>query len=376
MAKSLANFIVGIGANTDGFKEGMKEVNSGMLNVRTGALAAGAALATALTAVTGIAISTAKNINELDLQMQYSDASIQFAYNFGNAVERMGGQAQDAYGEIIEMQNALNAFQREGERTKLEAVAILGIDPSGLFNLENDLITFQSRLADIVSTSTSKQKLGIQDIFGLSDATMRLLEKGSIQVNAEMNISESYTGNIEKMVEDTREFTQEWNRTKQEAEGLANAITEKSLPAVTKMVQYTREAFKSIVYAFPGNSPEREESPEEVEQREIESNNRLKQWHNMLDAPAIDERPKPTAAGTLFPQILMQETAPEITHIQNNTITRSTGNDTAIRQPIQIQNHVTTTVELDKRRLGESVTEYQEEQYFMIEKGLIGTTVA
>lgn len=376
MAKSLANFIVGIGANTDGFKEGMKEVNSGMLNVRTGALAAGAALATALTAVTGIAISTAKNINELDLQMQYSDASIQFAYNFGNAVERMGGQAQDAYGEIIEMQNSLNAFQREGERGKLEAVAILGIDPSGLFNLENDLITFQSRLADIVSTSTSKQKLGIQDIFGLSDATMRLLEKGSIQVNAEMNISESYTGNIEKMVENTREFTQEWNRTKQEAEGFANVITEKSLPVVTKMVQYGREAFKSIVYAIPGNSPEREESPEEVEQREIESNNRLKQWHNMLDAPAIDERPKPTAAGALLPQILMQETAPEVTHIQNNTITRSTGNDTAIRQPIQIQNHVTTTVELDKRRLGESVTEYQEEQYFMIEKGLIGTTVA
>lgn len=376
MAKSLANFVVGIGMDAAGFKAGAKEVNSSMLGIRTGSLAAGAALATALTAVTGIAIGTAKSINELDLQMQYSDASIQYAYNFGNAVERLGGQASDAYGEIINMQKALNAFQREGASDKLEAVAILGIDPSGLFNLENDLITFQSRLADTLINATPKQKLGIQEIFGLSDATMRLLEQGSYQVNFEMGLSEQYTGNIENMTDASQELLSVWNRTKQEAEGFTNVIAEKSMPAMTKFIQYTREAFKSIVYAFPGNSPEREESPEEVEQREIESNNRLKQWHNMLDAPAIDERPKPTAAGALFPQILMQQDAPEVTHIQNNSVTTNNVAQQSIKQPIQIQNHITTSVELDKRKVGESVTQYQEEQYFIVEQGLVGTTVA
>lgn len=375
MAKSLANFIVGIGSDVTGFKDGMKEVNSGMLGVRTGALAAGAALATALTAVTGIAISTAKNINELDLQMQYSDASIQYAYNFGNAVERMGGQSQQAYGEIINMQKALNAFQREGERGKLESVAILGIDPSSLFNLENDLVTFQSRLADIVKTARPEQKLGIQEIFGLSDASMRLLEKGSIEMKVEMGLSEERTGNIEVMVEDSKDLVNEWVKLKEHAVGFNNEISKKAIPVLTEMVKSTNvgvETFNiarkkevdttkaiqasitvGLLNMFRKDEPVEREEPQQPVEREADA---------------------PSTGGFVLPQMLLQQASPEVTHVQNNSVTNQTITDTSIKQPIQIQNHITTTVELDKRQVGKIVTEFQEEEYFKIEQGLKGTT--
>ena len=378
MAKSLANFIVGIGSDVTGFKDGMKEVNSGMLGVRTGALAAGAALATALTAVTGIAISTAKNINELDLQMQYSDASIQYAYNFGNAVERMGGQSQQAYGEIINMQKALNAFQREGDKSKIDPLAKLGLSTNqmmGLFNLENDLVTFQSRLADIVKTARPEQKLGIQEIFGLSDASMRLLEKGSIEMKVEMGLSEERTGNIEVMVEDSKDLVNEWVKLKEHAVGFNNEISKKAIPVLTEMAKSTNVGVETFNIA----------RKKEVDTTKAIQASVVVGLLNMFrkDEPVEREEPRqpvereadaPSTGGFVLPQMLIQQASPEVTHVQNNSVTNQTITDTSVRQPIEIRNHITTTVELDERQVGMIVTEYQEREYFKIEQGLKGTT--
>lgn len=415
MARSLANFVVGIGADTSQFKQGMKEVNSGMLNVRTGALAAGAALATALTAVTGIAVKAASSINELDLRMQYTGSDIQHAYNLGNAVERMGGQASEAYEGILNMQNALNAFQREGESGKLEAVAILGIDPSGLFNMQNDLKAFQDNLADIVSTSTSSQKLGIQEIFGLSDATMRLLEKGSIRLNVELSESEGRTFNIEGMVEQSRELVEEWGKLKEHAEGFKNTVAEEAIPLLTRATKTASEiisgeyadklreereirysdkstfevigetlepiykstpiphAIDSILGAFPSFDDDDDES-DQIDSRILYEQSEVP----VIGDPILDY-PQPEINVDLssieIPKMLIHESQPEITHIQNNT-TIPASRQNAINQPIVIQNELRTVVELDKRKIGESVTEYQEEQNFLVMEGLKGTTIA
>lgn len=386
MAKSLANFVVGIGADVGGFKDGMKEVNSGLNGLRTSALTAGGILTTALTAVAGIAVSTASDIRDLDLQLQFTDVGIQRAYDYGNAVARMGGDAQTARDSIVGMQKALNAFQREGESGKLEAVAILGVDPSGLFNLQNDLNAFQSNLADIISTATSKQKLGLQDIFGLSDAEMRLLEKGSIGLDVELRSSMTRTGEIESMVEASRELTNEWGILKEHAKGFSNTISKEALPAVQSMLKsanvglgatniakekgYTTAQSSQIgimmgtMNMMKGWFEKPKEKPEKIETEE--QTRRRNEWENRLDAPTID--------GAERPQIIIERDVPTATPVKSNV--QSSTSTQSFSRPIEVHANITTSVELDKRKIGEAVTEYQEEQFFIDAEGFKTTTVS
>lgn len=378
MAKSLANFVVGIGADTSGFKDGMKEVNSGMNTIRSSALLAGTALTTALTAVTGIAFGTANEINDLSLQMQFTDATVQRAYNFGNAVQRMGGDAQTARDEFVQLQKTVDGLTVGDNWDKL-GIEMGKFDIVIDFNPKtDDLLTFQNRLADTISVATSKQKLQIQDVFGFSDATMRLLEKGSLGVELELQASMDRTGDIEKMVESSRDLVNEWGILKEHATGFKNVIAEETIPALTEAVKLASSGltnakvaqqqgegvidslrfgfmvtgFQKLDELFGGNE---ESKPDNTE------------------PPQQTEPSRPTSAGFLMPQIMIERDAPVMMQNPQSSVTTS---QQQVRQPIEITLNNTTSVELDGRKIGESVETYQQEQNFITLESFKTTTVA
>lgn len=397
MAKSLANFVVGIGADVGGFKDGIKEVNSGLNGLRSTALKAGGILTTALTAVAGIAVSTANDINDLDLKMQFTDADIQYAYDYGNAVARMGGDAKSARESLVNLQETVNALKVGDEWDKL------GIE-LGKYGMKMDfdpatdsMITFQKRLADLTATASSAQKLQIQNVFGLSDAEMRLYEKGAVGLDAEMFSSRTRTGEIESMLEASRELRNEWGILKEHVKGFANSISQEAVPELTTLtrtlgdilsgkyaedlreereirygdksnVEVIVETVEPIYKNTPiphmwdsfknalgfGDKPEKEEGPD----------SRL--LYEQSEVPVIGEPPSPT--------IIIEREAPRATPVKSNV--QSSTSSQSISRPIEVHANITTSVELDKRKIGEAVTEYQEEQFFIDAEGFKTTTVA
>lgn len=385
MAKSLANFVVGIGADVGGFKDGIKEVNSGLNGLRSTALKAGGILTTALTAVAGIAVSTANDINDLDLKMQFTDADIQYAYDYGNAVARMGGDAKSARESLVNLQETVNALKVGDEWDKL------GIE-LGKYGMKMDfdpttdsMITFQKRLADLTATASSAQKLQIQNVFGLSDAEMRLYEKGAVGLDAEMFSSRTRTGEIESMVEVSRELVNEWGILKEHAEGFSNTLAKNALPAVKNIVESTSVAFTSGMVAKEQGYT----TAQSVQMGTVLGiMNTFSDWFTGDDktdkrgeipatdntAPVIEQSEVPVIGEPPSPTIIIEREAPRATPVKSNV--QASTSSQSISRPIEVHANITTSVELDKRKIGEAVTEYQEEQFFIDAEGFKTTTVA
>jgi len=440
MAKSLKNFIVGIGLDAGKFKEGVANVNSSLNAMRSTAIRTGGRFAAAIGAIGASAITTARDVDDLSMKMQYTDVNPQFAYDFGHAVARMGGDAKTAQSEILEMQKALNAFQREGDRTKLEQVAIVGIDPSSLFNMQNDLETFQKNLANITKGASRKQKLRLQEIFGLDDATMRLLEKGGQGVKLEMEVSQSLTGSIEPLTEQSRELVAEWEKIKQSATGFGNELAQNSIPAVTDLLKKAGEvgtevagwyrSARDTTSTFTGDFVEKRKeykeasrikildrffrsTDEQLEKDSVITFEQAAQWRkdNPQEQPEPPkweqpeppkweqpeppkwEQPEPPKWEQPEPPKWEQPEPPKweqplISVNREALITpppqpqplqidlkEFTGKlQSQNSQPIQVNNTTAITVELDGRKVGESVTNYQETQNYIYEQGLMTTT--
>lgn len=286
--------------------------------MRTGALAAGAALTTALAAVAGIAMKTASEIQQLDLQMQFSDEGIQYVYNQGHALERLGGQASDATKEYLALQKVIDDLQVKGEGAAIyEDLAIIGIDPSSLLNVRN-VVEFQEKFADIISVSSDRVKRQAQEILGLSDASMRMYERGSTGMREMMADSEKLTGNIETMRDGAIEAREEWEKTKQTYTGVMNTISEKSIESgfLKGLAKAPVEAPKSLYNALPEfvrnwiESKPDDDNEEVIREQQI-NNNYNNQYQQKWEVPKIGE---PTEL-IIIDDIL---TVPNVTNIQNN----------------------------------------------------------
>ena len=106
------------------------------------------------------------------------------------------------------------------------------------------------------------------------------------------------------------------------------------------------------------------EKPEKIETEE--QTRRRNEWENRLDAPTID--------GDERPQIIIERDAPTATPVKSNV--QSSTSTQSFSRPIEVHANITTSVELDKRKIGEAVTEYQEEQFFIDAEGFKTTTVS
>lgn len=229
--KTLKSFLIGIGYDTKGLEAGDKKIQSSLQGIKSNALGVSAALIGAFGAGVGIVASTASKIDRLAAATQNMRTPISTVYNFGNAVEAMGGQASEALDALKRFEEFQNNFNLNGQDGSIDALAKAGIDVGALAATRGgDAMDFVRELERQYQGLNEGQRAQVQNALSFSDGIGRLLMEG--RTEARMAQASGNTGPIDQMTESARRFAESSTELSQKFEGLANELTEKFLPSL------------------------------------------------------------------------------------------------------------------------------------------------
>lgn len=223
MANVLTSFLIGIGFDTSKLDSGMKDVNSKMDGVKGSALKVSAALVGAFGAAAGSVVNTAGKIDQLALKTGNMRTSMQYVYNYGNALKRMGGDADDAKSSIANLETLLNNYHFNGQRGIFDDMNKASIDTLDLVNTYTGE-DFIAQLNRQLPGMTKEQRSVTQKTLGLSDAEIKTLSQDPVEFQASLAKSEELTGNIEGLTKNSRELMQNSADFSLAIEGITNEL--------------------------------------------------------------------------------------------------------------------------------------------------------
>lgn len=238
MANTLTNFLIGIGLSTDDFKRGEKEVLSGVGSMRSqilqlGAVAGGAFGFKALTV--GFADATA----EAGRFTQVFGGTVEDIRAFGQALEQEGGSLASLMSQIenLERMRAMTPAQIGG---LFAEAGIRGVDPSVILNAKSATDAYLA-LADVLERLSPKQRLPVADVFGLDEASIRLLSQGRDEVERIIERQREIRPLTDEMTEAGIKFNQQLIEFKNNVGQVVDEVSMKLVPALTTAFQFGNE---------------------------------------------------------------------------------------------------------------------------------------
>lgn len=231
MANVLTSFLIGIGFDTSKLDSGMKDVNSKMDGVKGSALKVSAALVGAFGAAAGSVVNTAGKIDQLALKTGNMRTSMQYVYNYGNALKRMGGDADDAKSSIANLETLLNNYHFNGQRGIFDDMNKASIDTLDLVNTYTGE-DFLAQLNRQLPGMTKEQRSVTQKTLGLSDAEIKTLSQDPIEFQASLAKSEELTGNIEGLTKNSRELMKNAADFSLAIEGITNELAKEFMSSL------------------------------------------------------------------------------------------------------------------------------------------------
>lgn len=256
MAKTIANFLVGIGLDTKDWEKGGKGVDRSLDGFKTKAGIAGTAIAAAFSAASLAAINAGKRADEFKLKFSQSDSSMKYAYNLGNAFKRMGADADQAYGAILSAEEKLDRL-RSGDKGVFDDLALAGIATGSYSTASTGEEMIKRLIEDLPSMNSYQQRVAAQS-FGLDAAGMNALRSGE-KLIALMDESGKHAENLDAAAEAGRKFNDQMARAGIIMDGIGdklavkilgpftglldsfNTFLEKNMPRVDQAVDYAGE---------------------------------------------------------------------------------------------------------------------------------------
>lgn len=240
MAKTIANFLVGVGLDTKNFDQGSRNVDTALSGFRSKAQLAGGALTAAFSAAGLAAISAGTKADEFMRRVEKFSTAPRFIYNLGNAFYKMGGQDDDAIKTIEKTEGILDAL-RKGDASALEAAGLAQVDVSQLQRAQNGEELLAS-LADVLSRTPNTthgefQRRSLAETFGLSNEGLKLLTQGRDAMYAAANEVDKYAGNLEKAAIAGRDYSQALAGVNLEFKKIGDTLAVAVLPQFTSLLR-------------------------------------------------------------------------------------------------------------------------------------------
>lgn len=241
MATTITNFLVGLGMDATEFNKGKRDVTSGLDSLRSkalqlGALAGGAFGAKALT----LGFAEAKdNMGKFAETFGVIPDDIQA---MGNALAQEGGSLE-AFMSQIETLERIRASTPQQIGALFAEAGIRGIDPSVILNAESATEAYKN-LADIFAQLDGKQRLAAADVFGLDEASIRLLSRGRTELDAMIERQREIRPLTQQMTDVAKELNSEWKDLKNNIGAVADEVSLKLVPVVTGLVSSGNEFFQ------------------------------------------------------------------------------------------------------------------------------------
>lgn len=255
MARTITNFLVGIGYDTTELQRGERDITTSMEGIKSLATVTGAALGAAFIGIGKISINTANKVNELRLQTNTLYSSTGYVNDYGNALKLLGGNASDAVGELSRVETALSNLRNKGDASTFTELAYYGVDTQNLTQAESGG-DFMQRLATQFPQLNRQQQAGVAQTLGLSPATVELLRKGSDGYRDIMNHAHDVAGLSNDLIKSAQEYNSALAETQLKWDGIKNTIAEAVLPSITQVVTKSNEFVERVVTPLAKSNPD------------------------------------------------------------------------------------------------------------------------
>ena len=145
MSDVITQFLVGIGVKYD--DDGQKKYEDGMSRITSTTLRAGNVISATMAAAGVVIDANARHIANVNLQSQRMSVNARYVLEYGAAVERMGGSAGDAIGQLQKMDQIMDDLHVRGQSGTLNDLAQAGFNVSYLTQA-TDAQDLQERIAN------------------------------------------------------------------------------------------------------------------------------------------------------------------------------------------------------------------------------------
>lgn len=237
MAKVLESFLIGVGLDTEDYDKGAKKVDASLGRMRSLVGFTGAAIVGAFSAAGAAAIAAGQRIDDLRLATEGLKTSPSWVYAYGEALEALNGDAENALAAIKAIESAQADFSLKGMLGPLEDVALTGADISALTQTTSGA-EFLRTLAPMVQNMTKEQQNLTQRTLGLTDDVMQSLRGGVDALDAQVARASNLLGSgFEGATEAARAFNKELAEFGTRTQGISDTLAGKLLPGFTGILE-------------------------------------------------------------------------------------------------------------------------------------------
>lgn len=234
MANTLTNFLVGIGFDFD--QRGAKEVDSAIDGIKTRALQTGAVIAGAF----GINQLTFGFANATDTLGKFSDTFGVLPDDvaaFGRALAIEGGSLESFMQQLAGIER-LRAGILAGNAEFIGLAGRAGIDATEITDAANATEAYIA-LADQFSRLSQQQRINAAQALGLDEASIRLLSRGSDEVEKLVERQRQLRPVTRDMIEESADFNRNIKDLTTSIGGFADTISVKLLPGINDTIEAT-----------------------------------------------------------------------------------------------------------------------------------------
>jgi hypothetical protein len=231
MAKTISNFLVGIGFDLD--KKSTDNVASGIDNVKTKALQLGSVVAGAF-GIKALTSDFANAKDDLGKFGQVFGVTASDVSAFGNAMRIEGGTLEGFMSQLSQLEQ-FRAGLAVGDAGFLAQAGRAGLDVSGLVDAESATEGFLE-LADQFQAMTQQQRLNAATALGLDEATIRLLSRGRSNIEDLVDAQRKLRPVTDEMTEAARIFNEENKNLMNNIGGIADQVSVRLLPQISNVV--------------------------------------------------------------------------------------------------------------------------------------------
>ncbi|WP_313487293.1 lytic transglycosylase domain-containing protein [Stutzerimonas kunmingensis] len=233
MAEAVDDLLVKLGLEVDA--KGFKEANTQFSNIRTTALATGAAIGTAVAGMAKISFDVAKSADDLAKWSRTAGVTAQYAHKLGFAMKQIGGSDSDAR-TLIELANSLRDSSKWGE-LPARAFTAAGFNPQQIDQQKMSPEQVIEFLSSGLSAMGLDQRRQIGGALGINDKAFRLLsDRAGMQSNFR-RADELGAIPSDELLKNSEAFVTATGELKEVMEGFKKSIAGEMLPGMTKIVE-------------------------------------------------------------------------------------------------------------------------------------------
>jgi hypothetical protein len=239
MAKTLSNFLVGIGVKFN--DKGAKQAQQSLDSMRKSALQAGAAV-TAAFGAKSLTLDTSNRVRQYQMLSEQIDTTTNSLYALDRAYQRAGGGAGELSSQLTVLKQ-LSASRQTGDLGWVEGAARAGINVDSILG-QNDPVEIYRSIIKQLEGMSATSRINAINALGLSPVNINIAKDGIDQLDKQIAIMRNRRPLSGAFIEDSEQFQQQWFDMWDNIGSITDVGASKIIPKVNTIMEAINSIFK------------------------------------------------------------------------------------------------------------------------------------